>query len=115
MLEKYCDKDHPSVSELNELLHSRYFTEITVNIDKEYAHFLSFERNDFGYVKEIITGETVIMYFECKSHPTSFVRWFLRFIDVGEIIEPIHLKEELSVILEAGTARMNKKVTAISL
>jgi len=106
--EKYFEKDHPSINELNERLHSQYFTKITVTVDRKYAHFLSFERDDFGYVKEVITSETVLMYFNCKSHPASFVRWFLRFVDVGEITEPAHLKEELSVILKAGMMRMGK-------
>ncbi|WP_316777791.1 helix-turn-helix transcriptional regulator [Pedobacter antarcticus] len=114
VLEKYSEKDHPSVKELNEFFYSRYLTEITINVDKRYAHFLSFERDNFGYVKETESGETIIMHFNCKSNPTSFVRWFLRFIDVGEIIEPIHLKEELFAILEAGTERMNKKHISIS-
>jgi hypothetical protein len=59
----------------------------------------------------MITDETVLMYFNCKAHPTSFVRWFLRFIDVGEIIEPIHLKEELAGIVKAGLNRMQKQGT----
>lgn len=106
VLEKHFEKDHPPVSELNTLYHSSYCTEITVSIDKKYAHFLSFERDNFGYVKEIIAGENVWMYFNCKAHPTSFVRWFLRFIDVGEIIEPVCLQEELIVILKAGMERI---------
>lgn len=108
VLEKYFEKDHPSVNELNELYHSQYFTEITVSVDKKYAHFLSFERDNFGYIREIIEGETVLMYFDCRSHPTSFVRWFLRFIDVGEITEPIHLKKELFAILKAGMVKRDK-------
>lgn len=108
VLEKYFEKDHPSVNELNQLYHSQYFTKIIVSVDRKYAHFLSFERDNFGYVKEVITGETVLMYFNCKAHPTAFVRWFLRFIDVGEIIEPTHLKEELVVIVKAGVVRMGK-------
>lgn len=114
VLEKYSEKNHPSVKELNEFFYSRYLTEITINVDKKYAHFLAFERENFGYAKEIISGETITMHFKCRSHPTSFVRWFLRFIDVGEIIEPLHLKEELFVILEAGKERMNKKQISIS-
>lgn len=105
VLEKYFEKEQPSVNELDECYHSRYFTKITVSIDRKYAHFLSFERDNFGYAKEMMTSETVLMYFNCKSHPTSFVRWFLRFIDVGEIIEPIQLKEELFVILKSGMER----------
>lgn len=108
VLEKYFEKEHLSVSELNKHYHSQYFTEITVSIDKKYAHFLSSERDNFGYVKETITGETVVLNFNCKTHPTSFVRWFLRFIDVGEIIEPAYLKEELFVVLKAGIVRMDK-------
>lgn len=108
VLEKHFEKAHPSVNELNELYQSQYFTEITVRIDKKYAHFLSFERDNFGYLKEVTDDETVMMYFNCKSHPTSFVRWFLRFIDVGEIIEPLYLKEELFVILKTGMGRREK-------
>ncbi|SHE47773.1 helix-turn-helix transcriptional regulator [Pedobacter caeni] len=108
VLQKHFEKAHPSVNELNALYHAQYFTEITISVDQKYAHFLSFERDNFGYVKEMITDETVLMYFNCKAHPTSFVRWFLRFIDVGEIIEPIHLKEELAGIVKAGLNRMQK-------
>ncbi|MBB5621871.1 putative DNA-binding transcriptional regulator YafY [Pedobacter cryoconitis] len=109
VLEKYFEKEHPSIDKLNEHYHSQFFTEITVSIDRKYAHFLSIERDNFGYVKEMITGENVLMYFNCRSHPTAFVRWFLRFIDVGDLIEPIHLKEELLVILRAGMLRMGTK------
>lgn len=106
VLEKHFHKDHPLVSELNKQHgHSPYYTEIAVLVDKKYAHFLSFERDNFGYVKEVINSEGVLMYFNCSAHPTSFVRWFLRFIDVGEIIEPIHLKQELLVIVKAGMLR----------
>lgn len=108
VLEKYFEKDHPSVKELNERSSSLHFTEITVSVDLKYAHFLSFERDNFGYLKEVITDEKILMYFNCHVHPTSFVRWFLRFIDVGEIVEPAHLKEELLVILKAGMVRMGK-------
>lgn len=109
VLEKYYEKEHPSINELNEFYHSRYFTEIIVRVDKKFAHFLSFERDNFGYTKEIMTDDAVLMYFTCKSHPTSFVRWFLRFIDVGEIIEPTRLKEELLVILKAGITKIGEK------
>lgn len=108
VLEKSFEKEHLSIDELNERCHSHYFTEIIVSVDRKYAHFLSFERKNFGYVRETTTAEKILMYFNCKAHPISFVRWFLRFIDVGEIIEPIHLKEELCVILKAGMVRMDQ-------
>lgn len=108
VLEKHFEKEHPSINELNERYDSQYFTEIIVSVDIKYAHFLTFERDNFGYVKENISNETILMYFSCKAHPTSFVRWFLRFVDVGEIIAPIHLKEELGVILKAGMVRLGK-------
>lgn len=106
ILEKCFEKEHLSIDELNERNHSQYFTEIKVSVDRKYAHFLSFERDNFGYVKEIVADEKILMHFNCKTHPTSFVRWFLRFIDVGEIIEPIKIQEELGIILKAGIARI---------
>lgn len=108
VLEAHFEQEHPSINELNKYFNSQYFTKITVLVDSRYAHFLSFERDNFGYVEAHKTDDTVLMYFNCRTNPTSFVRWFLRFIDVGEIIEPIHLREELCAILKAGMIRMKK-------
>lgn len=74
VLEKHFENEHPSINELIGLYHSRYFTEITVRINQKYAHFLSFERHNFGYVKETVTEESGLTYFKCKAHPTSFLR-----------------------------------------
>jgi len=81
---------------------------IVIKADRKYAHYLFWERHAFGFKKEEVNDEFVTMYFDCEVHPTSFVRWLMKFVDIVEIIEPDDLKTELAEILKAGSVRINK-------
>ncbi|MBE9601595.1 YafY family protein [Pedobacter sp. MC2016-24] len=77
-------------------------TKITVSADRKFAHYLFWERQNYGYKNEVITELGSTMYFEYRGHPTAFARWFMKFADVAQIIEPVFLKDELRGYLLAG-------------
>ncbi len=99
-------RKHQSIQILRSTLSEVPTVNIVIESDKEFAHFLSFERDTYGFYKEEITSDHVRMYFRCAAHPTAFVRWFLRFIDIADILEPKVLKDELSEIVRNGVKRL---------
>jgi predicted DNA-binding transcriptional regulator YafY len=82
---------------------------ITIRIDRKHAHNLSWERNNFGFEKEEFVGEDVIMHFNCCLNTCFFVRWFMMVVDMGEILTPVHLQQELMGIVTAALDGVNKK------
>lgn len=105
ILEIPFTRKHPPLRELREDLEAAPATPITIKADLKFAHFMYWERDSYGFYKEEKAADYVIMYFNCVPHPTAFVRWFLRFIDVADIVEPISLKDELKEILRNGIKR----------
>ena len=101
-------RKHPPLRELRDHLDAAPATPIIIKADLKFAHFIFWERDSYGFYKEETTGNHVLMYFNCILHPTAFVRWFLRFIDVADIVEPVSLKDELKEILDNGLRRMTK-------
>lgn len=99
-------RKHLSLSNLRKDLEAVPTIPIIIRADQKFAHFVFWERDSFGFYKEEKDGDHVMMYFNCAAHPTAFVRWFLRFIDVADIIEPVSLKEELNEILHNGLKRI---------
>ncbi|GHE28909.1 helix-turn-helix transcriptional regulator [Sphingobacterium griseoflavum] len=99
-------RKHQSVQTLRATLAEVPTVEIVIECDQLYAHFLAFDRDAYGFYKEEITANHVKMYFKCAAHPTAFVRWFLRFIDIAHIVAPKVLKEELSDIVRNGSKRL---------
>ncbi|WP_442591249.1 helix-turn-helix transcriptional regulator [Pedobacter sp. AW31-3R] len=100
-------RKHPAMQELREGLNPETTIPVTIRADLEFAHFMFWERDSYGFCKEEKDNNSVIMYFNCGMHPTAFVRWFLRFIDFAEIIEPVSLKTELTEILHKGLKRID--------
>lgn len=98
-------RKHPALRELREDLSVMPAIPIRVRADLKTAHFLFWDRDSYGFYKEEKTGDHVMMYFNCTVHPTAFVRWFLKFIDVADIMEPLALKEELMEILRKAMVR----------
>jgi len=100
-------RKHPPLSELRADLETLPALPIIIHADLKFAHFMFWERDSYGFYKEETKDDQIVMYFNCAQHPTAFVRWFMRFIDVADIIEPTALKEELMEILNRGLKRMN--------
>lgn len=100
-------RKHPALRQLRDELETTPTTHIIIKVDLKFAHFLFWERDSFGFYKEEKTENHVILYFNCIPHPTAFVRWFLKFVDVADILEPISLKAELKEIVNKGLKRIS--------
>jgi predicted DNA-binding transcriptional regulator YafY len=95
-------REHLPIDQLRKDNTPSTITKITIRADQKFAHYLFWERQSYGYKREVMTDSGVTMYFEYGDHPTAFARWFMKFVDVAEIIEPIFLREELRGYLIAG-------------
>lgn len=98
--------EHPSVDELRRADAPNNITPIVIAVDPDYAHFLHWERQSYGFLREEILTNEIIMYFDCRQSPDSFARWFMRFVDVAKILEPAYLPGEVKRILKAGMDNM---------
>jgi predicted DNA-binding transcriptional regulator YafY len=98
-------KDHKPIQELRATEQRRPATPITISADRQTAHFLFWERELYGFKSEEEQGDELLMHFNCRQHPISFVRWFMRFVDVASIVAPVELKEEVREVLENGMRR----------
>lgn len=90
---------HPSLEELRQKDSSQFKTIIKISIEKKYAHYIHWDRVNYGFVSEEFNGDVVIMTFDYEYNPHYFVRWFMSYMDVGVIIEPLELKSEMQHIL----------------
>lgn len=98
--------EHPPVDELRTAGLKDNTTPIAITVDPNYAHFLHWERPGYGFSREEILADEIIMYFDCRQSPVSFARWFMRFVDVAKILEPAYLSDEVKRILNAGLDNM---------
>lgn len=107
-----CDdnfkQEHPSVDELRRADSQNNITPVVIAVDPDYAHFLHWERQNYGFSREEMLSNEIIMYFDCRQSPVSFARWFMRFVDVAKILEPAYLPAEVRRILEAGMDNIGK-------
>jgi predicted DNA-binding transcriptional regulator YafY len=109
VLEENFTISHPPIHEFRDKGLSENKTKIELRVDRKYAHYLYWDRQIFGFREEEISDDFVLMYFDCSLSVVSFVRWFIKFVDVAEIIEPAHLNHELVEIMESGLKRINNK------
>src|SRR5690606_834821 len=102
-------REHADPQALRDASKKQTVTSIRIKADRKNAHYLHWDRAVFGFEKEEIAGEHVIMHFRYKQHPSYFVRWFMMFIDFAEILEPVALRDEISHILQKGMLKMKKE------
>ncbi|WP_437918640.1 helix-turn-helix transcriptional regulator [Sphingobacterium sp. LRF_L2] len=76
-------------------------TKVLIEVDKEFARYLQWERTYHGFVCERIKDETVEMTFEARNVGSEFARWYLMFADHAKIIEPPALKERVRQLIAA--------------
>ncbi|MBO9675375.1 MAG: YafY family transcriptional regulator [Sphingobacteriaceae bacterium] len=100
---------HPPINEFRDKDLSENMMKVKISVDRKYAHYLYWDRQIFGFTGEEISGDLVMMYFNCSPPVVSFVRWFIKFVDVAEIIEPAHLNNELVEIMESGLKRIKNR------
>jgi len=81
---------------------------VRFRIEKDVAKFLRFNRNFYGFTKEIKTKDYVEMYFEVDYINKGMARWFLMFADWADIIEPEAFKKEVRELLIKGSNRIKK-------
>lgn len=101
---------HLTINELRNKNNTDTITKISIKVDRQFAHYLFWEKQSFGFKSEITADNDVFMHFDCPMHPTSFVRWFMKFADLGEIIEPANLQTELLTILNTALERQKERI-----
>lgn len=93
---------HPSLDELRNSAFRNQATAVTIVVQQQYAHYLIPERELFGFTSEEEKKEEIVMHFNCRFHPQSFVRWLLKFADIARIAAPGALQQEMMQILKTG-------------
>lgn len=98
-------REHPSPEILRNIETPEKTEKIIVRVSRPNAHYMFWERQSFGFISEVVSDTDVIMEFMCTVHPISFVRWFMKFVDFGEILSPASLKDDLNNILTDAVNR----------
>lgn len=80
---------------------------IVFSVGKRIANYLHWERQYYGFVREEIQGDKVLMYFEAGVALESFARWCLMFADQVDIIEPLVLKHKIRELLHESLHKMS--------
>lgn len=81
-------------------------TLVRFRIEKEVAKYLHFNRNFYGFTKEIKHKNYIEMHFEVDYVNRGMARWFMMFADWADIIEPLEFKEEVIKLLEKSRERI---------
>lgn len=82
-------------------------TGIIMEVDIDVARYLHWERSHYGFVREEIQGNKIVMYFEAAFPLEAFARWFMMFVDKAQIIEPAALKEMVYALVKDGFAKQH--------
>lgn len=101
--------EHPAVDELRKNESEENVNRIVIAVECRFAHFLYWDRQNYGFVREEIKGEEVVMYFNCRQSTGAFARWFMRFADAAKVVEPVSLRKEVKKILKDGMEKMEKR------
>jgi predicted DNA-binding transcriptional regulator YafY len=100
---------HLTVNELRKKDEPKTVTDIVIKIEQEYAGYIYWERQSFGFKHEEVSDRHMVMHFCCTLPPTYFVRWFMKFADVGEIVEPVYLQTQLVDLLTKSLQKANER------
>lgn len=73
---------------------------VRIRIDRAFARYLTWERSYYGFVGDERDGDAVIMTFHSTNLEQEFARWYLRFADQAEILEPPALKNAVRDIVK---------------
>lgn len=106
MLTDDFSKEHPELSFFLNKRHELPTTKVVVQVDKEIARYMEWDRDYFGFQKEVLTDSHVEMHFDCINMENGFARWYLMFADQGKIIEPQSLKEIVRELLTTALTQV---------
>ncbi len=101
---KKFSSSHPSLDELRTVDNKLPLWDVKIKLSIRYAHYLSWDRDNFGFTQEYIQDKMVYMLFKCRHCPKAFARWLLGYADVVEIIEPELVRDELKRLLASASA-----------
>ncbi|NGM72257.1 helix-turn-helix transcriptional regulator [Sphingobacterium sp. SGL-16] len=94
-----------SLKPLHEYLEEQKKAEVIISVrilvKKSMARYLHWERQYYGFVREVEKGDSVEMHFQ-TSNLEHFARWFLMFSDESIILEPEELKLKVKSVLEGA-------------
>ncbi|MDR2275596.1 MAG: YafY family transcriptional regulator [Sphingobacterium sp.] len=102
MLTDDFGKEHPELSFFLNKRHDMPTTKVVIQVDKEMARYMEWDRHYFGFQKEVVTDSYVEMHFESMHVEGGFARWYLMFADKGKIIAPESLKGTVKQLLAAA-------------
>ncbi|PUV21964.1 helix-turn-helix transcriptional regulator [Sphingobacterium athyrii] len=95
-------KEHPELSFFLNKRHETPTTKVVVQVNREMARYMEWDRHYFGFQKEVVTDSYVEMHFESIHVESGFARWYMMFADKGKIIEPESLKGTVRQLLAAA-------------
>lgn len=95
-------KDHPELSFFLNKKHEMPTTKVVVQVDREMARYMEWDRHYFGFQREVVADTFVEMHFECINMENGFARWYLMFADRSKIIEPESLKRTVKRLLSSS-------------
>lgn len=108
LLDKKFTQEHLPLKDLRTKISATQITPIIISVQQAYAHYMFWERMEYGFKKEKEKDGQLIMHFDCPMHPIAFARWLIRFVDIVTVIEPVSLQQELVKILSDGLKNNEK-------
>ena len=106
--EKPFTKTHKNLDYYRQKPDTETKTLVRFRIDRSVSKFLHFNRNFYGFTKEIKHQDYVEMHFEVDYKNRGMARWFMMFADWADIIEPEEFKKEVQELLLHVNNRINK-------
>ncbi|MFD2597923.1 helix-turn-helix transcriptional regulator [Sphingobacterium corticis] len=82
-------------------------TRVVIRVDGHIAHYLHWDRHQYGFVEERKVGDEVEMLFDCVNVEEAFARWFMMFGDNARIMQPSKLKYAVKRILRNSLDRLD--------
>lgn len=104
--EKPFTKTHKDLEHYRQKPDTETKSLVRFRIDRSVAKFLHFNRNFYGFTKEIKHENYVEMHFEVDYKNRGMARWFMMFADWAAIIEPEEFKQEVRDLMAKSLKRI---------
>ncbi|MGV6943822.1 helix-turn-helix transcriptional regulator [Sphingobacterium kyonggiense] len=82
-------------------------TKVTIAVTRDFAPYIRWQRNHYGFIKEEINNDRIIMHFESRDTHQEFPRWLMMFADHIEVIEPENMRQTMQKLLFAMGKNMS--------
>lgn len=94
-LEGFDPSQYPNYLDfLHDMLKGTDVKEAVVSFKKEITRYISDQKYTYGFVKEQVEGDNVIMTFATPYYP-DLARWLMMFGSSADVVSPIELKDLL--------------------